>query len=273
MILHTTDGGLNWDQQEQITPVHLRSINFIDGNIGWAVGDSGTILNTQDGGMTWLPQTSGVEARLTSIHFIDENAGWVVGREGVILHTANGGTDWNVQASGTNRNLLSVNFNDSNTGWVVGSYGTILKTTDGGVTWYPQLSGTNFSLYSVQFVDSNIGWIVGRHGTILKTVNGGLSFIEPNSHSPLHAENLLSQNYPNPFDRTTSISYSVPESSLVTLKVYDLYGREVETIVDEYQKEDDYTVDFDSGALQKGIYIYHISLGNYSETKKMLIIR
>ena len=83
----------------------------------------------------------------------------------------------------------------------------------------------------------------------------------------------LFQNYPNPFNPGTRISYSIPEAGLVTLKVYDILGREVQTLVNEHQAANNYSIDFNADELPSGIYFYKIFSGSYSETKKMLLLK
>ena len=83
----------------------------------------------------------------------------------------------------------------------------------------------------------------------------------------------LSQNYPNPFNPTTSIDYDLPLDGKVTLKIYDMLGCEVKTLVDEYQESGKYTTSFDAGKLSSGIYIYKIVSGSYSAQKKMLLLK
>jgi len=88
----------------------------------------------------------------------------------------------------------------------------------------------------------------------------------------------LSQNYPNPFNPSTRISWQSPVSSHQTLKVYDVLGNEVVTLVDEFKQAGSYEVDFQSGSvggqqLASGIYIYRLTAGNYTETKKMVLLR
>ncbi|MDD5360707.1 MAG: M28 family peptidase [Ignavibacteria bacterium] len=83
----------------------------------------------------------------------------------------------------------------------------------------------------------------------------------------------LSQNYPNPFNSTTSIKYSVPKNSNVELKIYDLLGREVRTLVNEYQNAGNYVVMFNAGELASGVYFYKLSTDKFSETKKMLLTK
>ena len=83
----------------------------------------------------------------------------------------------------------------------------------------------------------------------------------------------LSQNYPNPFNPTTEIKYSIPKSGIVTLKVYNLLGREVFTLVNQEQKSGNYIVNFDASQLASGVYMYRIQSGDFSLTKKMTLLK
>jgi hypothetical protein len=83
----------------------------------------------------------------------------------------------------------------------------------------------------------------------------------------------LYQNYPNPFNPSTVISYQLPVVSLVTLKVYNILGQEVKTLVNEVKKVGCYEVEFNGSKLPSGIYFYRIQAGAFTETKKLLLIR
>jgi len=83
----------------------------------------------------------------------------------------------------------------------------------------------------------------------------------------------LNQNYPNPFNPTTKIKYSIPEISYVILKVFDVLGREVATLVDEYRDAGSYEVEFDASHLASGIYYYQLKAGSFIETKKMIYLK
>ncbi|MCJ7554179.1 MAG: T9SS type A sorting domain-containing protein, partial [Ignavibacteriaceae bacterium] len=83
----------------------------------------------------------------------------------------------------------------------------------------------------------------------------------------------LTQNYPNPFNPVTTIKYTIPVASLVTLKVYDILGNEISTLVNEVQEADEYSVKFNSDGLASGIYIYTISAREFTRTKKMVVLR
>jgi len=83
----------------------------------------------------------------------------------------------------------------------------------------------------------------------------------------------LSQNYPNPFNPSTVIDYSIPESGLVTMKIYNVLGQEVAELVNEVKSAGKYKVTFDASQLTSGMYIYTITSGNYTATKKMMLLK
>jgi len=83
----------------------------------------------------------------------------------------------------------------------------------------------------------------------------------------------LSQNYPNPFNPSTTLSYSIPEHGQVELKVYDVLGREVTTLVNKQQQAGSYDVQFNASSLTSGIYFYQLKVGSFVESKKMILIR
>ncbi|MFO7444887.1 MAG: T9SS type A sorting domain-containing protein [Ignavibacteriaceae bacterium] len=83
----------------------------------------------------------------------------------------------------------------------------------------------------------------------------------------------LDQNYPNPFNPTTNIRFSVPEAGVVTLKIFNLLGQEVATLLNEQMNAGTFDVDFNAANLTSGVYFYTISAGNYTATKKMLLMK
>ena len=185
----------DWKWQNPIPTANLmRDIQFLDSQIGWAVGDAGTILKTNNGGQIWQSQSIGMTKGLSSVHFTDTQNGWVVGDGGIILKTSDGGSHWLPQTSSTNKNLSSVNFIDTQTGWTVGDAGIILKTSNGGNSWQSQVSGTIKDLNSVYFQDSQTGWTVGNAGTIRKTSNGGQTWQGQSSGTTF---NLFSVHFSN----------------------------------------------------------------------------
>ena len=93
-----------------------------------------------------------------------------------------------------------------------------------------------------------------------------VSFMEPTEFS-------LEQNYPNPFNPVTTISFTVPEPGNVKLKVFDLLGQEVKTVVNEYKEAGAYSVSFDASNLNSGMYIYKIEYGSFTQTRKMTLLK
>jgi hypothetical protein len=83
----------------------------------------------------------------------------------------------------------------------------------------------------------------------------------------------LFQNYPNPFNPSTQISYSIPQKSHVFLKVYDMIGKEIATLVNESKPAGNYEVNFNASGLASGIYFYKLQTGNFIDTKKMILLR
>ncbi|MHB8580157.1 MAG: T9SS type A sorting domain-containing protein [Ignavibacteriaceae bacterium] len=100
---------------------------------------------------------------------------------------------------------------------------------------------------------------------------GGTTGIKDNHQ--LVSNYKLEQNYPNPFNPSTTINFQVPSASKVTLKVYDVLGRELETLVNEVKPAGKYSINFNADKLASGVYIYRIQAGNYFETKKMIQLK
>jgi len=83
----------------------------------------------------------------------------------------------------------------------------------------------------------------------------------------------LSQNYPNPFNPSTSIRYQTPQDGIVTLRIYDILGAVVATLINEEKTAGKYEVNFDASKLSSGVYIYKIQAGDFISSKKMILIK
>jgi photosystem II stability/assembly factor-like uncharacterized protein len=272
LVLKTRNGGQEW----QALPFNYSGIFyaacFIDENNGWMVGESAIIFHTTNGGATWERQRTGLTNNLyMNIDFIDSQHGWACGMDGIVIATSDGGQTWALQNTNTYGLLYDVEFVDEMTGYVVGENGTILYTLDGGVTWRPEWTMTNATFYSVAFPSISTGYAVGDRGIILKTINGisGVKSIETEEQKPLSF--TLDQNYPNPFNPRTTIKFNLPFTSRVTLKVYNILGREVITLIDKPLQAGEHCVDFDATHLASGLYFYHLESGGLTLTKKMIV--
>ena len=105
------------------------------------------------------------------------------------------------------------------------------------------------------------------------TFCGNPTGIESEDDNKLPTEFALGQNYPNPFNPGTKISWQSPVSSHQTLKVYDMLGNEVATLVDEYREAGNYEIKFDASKLASGVYLYRLQADNYTFTRKMTLIK
>jgi photosystem II stability/assembly factor-like uncharacterized protein len=242
-------------------------------NEGWVVGEEGTILHTTNSGQTWIAQSSGVTHRLRRLYFLDSQTGWVVGDSGAILYTTDRGQTWMPQVSGTAFRLYDITFTDENTGWVVGDNGTILRTTDGGVTWTRQPSGTINALLGIDFIDAQTGWISGEGGTILRFTGSRTGIAIEDEPDERPAAFVLAQNYPNPFNPQTTIPFTVVQSDVVRLQVFDILGQLVATLADGPYPADHFTVTWQPDAVPGGVYLYRLQTDTHAEMRKMLLMR
>jgi hypothetical protein len=110
-----------------------------------------------------------------------------------------------------------------------------------------------------------------RHITFDATGDGTVLAIQ--QYTAKEKTYSLMQNYPNPFNPSTQIKFSVADKGLVTLKIYDVLGNTVKTLINEEKPAGEYTVQFDAKSFASGVYFYVLHTGNFSMTKKMLLIK
>jgi hypothetical protein len=147
-----------------------------------------------------------------------------------------------------------------------------VHTTDGGGSWVTQSSGTTNALAGVAFADESHGWAMGEGGTILHTTNGGESWSQLHENGRPTAFTLL-QNYPNPFNPSTTIAYDLPRAGYISLRVFDLLGREVSVLVDGFAQAGTHRVTFDGSGLASAIYFARLDAGALSQTKKLMLLK
>jgi photosystem II stability/assembly factor-like uncharacterized protein len=220
----------------------------------------------------------GKEARATGVTFFDSFVGFISSilwdGGGAISKTLDNGDNWATKFFKQPLHSISIPLSGtSQVGYCVGDSGTILKTTNAGENWYNQISPTSERLNKVYFLDQNCGFAVGDNGTILRTTDGGVTHVDGNKNNDLPTEFLLYQNYPNPFNPTTKISWQSPVGSWQTLKIYDLLGNEIATLVDEEKPAGKYEVEFNASNLPSGVYFYRLQAGSFNKIKKMILIK
>ncbi len=285
-IQKSTDGGVTWTIQHQAQNEYYESIHFLDENIGWVTFSAGLsgVLKTTDGGNIWTQYNANISGSPMDIWFVNNLIGWTshntLGSYGISKST-DGGVTWFSQIQESGKFIHSINFPNSNIGYAVGwqmyippnpDQEFIMKTTDGGSSWYEQYRDVGV-LNSIFFVNDTLGWAVGNDGEILTTKNGGVTSVEEENSSITPNDFFLFQNYPNPFNPSTTISYSIPEIEFVTLKIYNVLGSEVATLVNEEKPAGSYGVEFFKANLSSGIYFYRIQAGNFTSTKKMVLMK
>ena len=127
--------------------------------------------------------------------------------------------------------------------------------------------------YRYSATDSCFNVVEGIGGGGLYAYSGCSGTLTGTGNSETPVSFKLSQNYPNPFNPTTKISYALPKSGLVTLRVYDVLGREVATLVNEVKNAGSYTVDFSASNFTSGVYFYKLETNGLSDIKKMMLIK
>lgn len=267
LLLKTTDGGTTWQKITTTATSTLRCIKFIDNNNGWAGGGT-SFLRTIDGGVTWTKINGFAEVR--DIHFLDANTGFVSetwGQDNLVLKTTNGGVTWSPTTTISTGPYYfhGAHFTDVNTGFVVGrtmfflgNHG-IYKTTDGGATWSAQTTNPvpmfeNFR--SVTFRQDGTGWAVGDKGAIYKL--SGTTTVKEETGTPLDFG--LNQNFPNPFNPSTTISFTLASDGQTELELYNMQGEKIATLFSGYLTAGNHSrvVDLSGIALSSGVYLYRL---------------
>jgi photosystem II stability/assembly factor-like uncharacterized protein len=309
-IFKTTDGGLNWTYSlapSHNVAQSYQAIKFFDENTGYLGGRDGLIVKTTNGGINWNTLIIAYND-INSFYFFDINTGIMDTYGGQFYKTTNAGVNWNNYLS--YYSFYHLDFVDNNTGFASGfrvykstnsgnswfpispssnwTYSLsvinnsiiysglydsshIYKTTNGGTNWIKQPLPIQpwYPVESIFFVNENTGFSCANH-SIFKTTNGGNVFIN-NISTEIPDGFKLFQNYPNPFNPSTNIRYQITDNNFVSLKVFDILGKEITTLVDETQKPGIYEVQFDGSNLPSGVYFYNLTSIGMNITKKMLL--
>ena len=294
--IKTTDGGNKWSPLNINSNMHDKQyVYFADENLGFISGDS-RLYRTIDGGDNWDTLSVGYNNQNlnSKVDFINSTTGFF-GKKGQIFKTTDKGDTWTDAAIDNHSVPVQIQFVSDSIGYAICTSDTfgipvhiLFKTTDGGNSWSDltdEFPGST-SFNAMFFTDESTGYLVGPYGKIIKTFSGGELITSVNEYkkTSLPTNYKLFQNYPNPFNPTTTIKYAIPSSSqsplqggvwggLVTLKVYDILGREVVTLVNKQQLPGNYEVTFDASTLASGIYFYTLKTGGFIKTKKMLLIK
>jgi photosystem II stability/assembly factor-like uncharacterized protein len=275
VIYKTTNGGGSWTNstityETQNQNTDFRAVYSTGSGIIYAGGlntlGSSSLFKSTDDGATWSALNFFND--VNSLFFTSVDTGYAATNVG-IFKTTDVGSTWNNILS-TTQALNSI-YIKNEFGLAVGTSGQIYNTTDRGLSWTLMTSPiTNQDLLRVFVVSNSLAYAVGTNGTIIKyeIPTGGID-----EESLTSKEFTLSQNYPNPFNPTTRIKFSLPQVSNVELKVFNILGNEVTTLINEEKPAGSYEVEFDASLLPSGVYFYQLKAENYITTKKMILMK
>lgn len=280
VILKSTDNGESWQKiYGNREMLKLNSLEFINVNKGFACGKFGYLLKTTNGGTSWMVNQVSPE-EIFSISFYDEQYGLVAGEDGFIYRTSDSGNTWEYSASGYYNTLFRIKFLTQDIALCAGREGSIIYSMDKGATWNRAEKKTGNSLYDITYTgnisEKIISFVSGEFGTLLKSEIK----IPVKANSFIKEKTSLINYFPNPFKTTVNFHYEITDRKKVLLVIYDLTGREIETIINREQNAGKYNAYFDLRKhtdglnLSSGIYFYSFYLnGRLTASGKMLHLK
>lgn len=286
LILRTTNGGVSWDSISGYEwSYSYYSVKFVTPQYAVIVGDEGKILISSNGGISWQEQNSNTNNLLFRVTVVDTVTYYVVGEKGTVLKTINAGIPVELKSfsASVNENSVLLEWLTAtelnNSGFVIERRKVDnLKFPASEEEWksiaFIKGNGTTTEQNYYSYKDENLP--TGNFQYRLKQIDFDGSFEYSNIVQVeifLPEKFSLEQNYPNPFNPVTKISWQSPVGSRQTLKIYDVLGNEVKTLVDEYRDAGRYEIQFDASQLSSGIYFYKLQSGPFSEIRKMILMK
>lgn len=250
----------------------INTMKFINNYGYWTGVTNGNIYKTTDYGSHWSVSNVGFTDKLYDLHMLTKDTVITCGEVGKIFVTTNGGINWSPISSGTSYDLVSISFPDLNTGYIQAESNLYLKSTNAGASWTSYNTGNENVMHSIYFANALTGYAVGDGGTILKTTNGGAIGIKPVSN--VIPENFeIMQNYPNPFNPATRFNLQVSRYSKIKIEVFSNTGQEIAVLVNEYLEPGTYEVEWDASKFSSGVYFYRLAADDFTQTKKMILLK
>ena len=256
-IMKTTDGGNSWVQCQidsaLVSNFPVNKISFYNRQFGMACGGvmdiAGVVWITTNYGSSWTPHILAPEP-LYGIKFFDSLNILCVGGDfeygPSFIRTSDAGANWSYRTLGIIGLATALSFRTMQEGWVpLYSVLKFLRTTDYGVNWEEIDSPDSANVSDVFFVNDRVGFFVGDNGVIYK-FNPPVGIHNKTNELPVSFN--LYQNFPNPFNSSTTLSYTIPEPASIEIKLYNILGQEIMTLV--------------SGMLNPGNYFYNLNVDN-----------
>lgn len=284
-IFKTTDGGTVWsrsshDNQGQY-PAFQSGFAIDQSFFGFRIYLSGSLTDsyiTNNGGVNWYKGKINSSGH-GGIAFSDNKRNAIytsVNQLPVFWKTDNGGISWG------NQNFISSVSGENYPVWISGTntifFNTlyeIYRSDDGGNNWTRQYYDTSDAVLHIDYArygNTIVGYAICFNGKILKTRQAVTTDINQISES-IPENYSLHQNYPNPFNPKTTIKFDVYKKGKVRLTVFDIKGQLINVLVDNVLKEGTYEFNFNGNDLPSGTYFYRISANNFSESKKMILLK
>ena len=277
----TTNNGANW-MGTGLNPGFISSLaispNATGGMNLYAIGGGKIPIHSflsTDNGTSWISLNHFLWGPLV-VSGTNLFAGALYG--GVELSTDNG-TSWTQMNNGLPYDSVGhfyssvSSFAISGTNLFVGTNTGVYLSSNNGADWTAVNHGLTDSNLTALAIGGSYLYAGTRWGGVWKRPLSEIITVAQPSSQELPSEFALSQNYPNPFNPSTTINYQLSRQSHVTLKVFDVLGREVATLVNEVEEAGYKSVTFDASKLSSGIYFYRLQAGHYVETKKLLLLR
>ncbi|MEJ5306551.1 MAG: T9SS type A sorting domain-containing protein [Ignavibacteria bacterium] len=279
-IFISTNGGDSWSASTNGFPNSPVTSILVNGNEIFAATYGAGVYYSNDNGLSWVPKNNGISI-LALWAITSHNNLLIVGSNSGLYYSNDNGNSWNLFGIYNNRpfkSLLSYG-NTMFAGKSEPASTNFLFSTNNGAIWQISSDGFTSSVYEIIAIGVNNGYVyVSTPGSGYRIHRRPLSEIVTSVESldEIPTEFTLNQNYPNPFNPSTKISWQSPVSGYTTLKVYDVLGKEVGTLVNEYLNAGSYEVEFNAGQtrnLSSGVYLYKLQVGEFVQTKKMILAK
>jgi hypothetical protein len=278
----TTNNGTLWTSAGNlgsVSSIVVSGINIFAGTLSHSVG---VYLSTNNGA-NWTPVNSGLPNPYGVRVLLASGTNIFAGNDAGVFLTTNNGANWNEVNNGIPEGTSIFSFAASGTNIFAGtSFEGVYYTSNNGANWINKNRGANYYPYISELLIA-YGYIFAVKGSADSNTLWRRSLEEiigiQNITTEIPGKYSLSQNYPNPFNPVTKIRFSIPKVSVgqtllfVTLKIYDVSGREIRTLVNESLAPGTYETTFDGSMLNSGIYFYKLITNDYTESKKMILIK
>lgn len=268
-VLRTTDAGANWTKTRANTTRGIYHVWMMSATTALCLDDKGGVYKTTDGGTNWVTKVAPGPSSMSSLKMLNSTYGWLSMSYSEARRTTDGGETWKAFSIGI-ENLRDIQFVTPAIGFACSQNSWFYVTTDSGATWTKNAGPT--SIVSLHFVSPYVGYAVGT-GIMKTTTAGGVLAVNDRDAVSAPAQFRLDQNFPNPFNPTTTIAFTLPVATTVRLEVFDAIGRSVSVLVNEWRKEGNHHVSFNGAGLASGMYLYRISGRDIRQTKRMLLMK